>query len=212
MADKPIMFSGQMVRALLDGTKTQTRRVLYPQPSKPWGSLFSDKGKWWTGDSLTGDLIERLDVQYEVGDTLWVRENWRTEACFDDRKPSDLPNGEHVACHWEADGARRFWKYSHLPQGRLRPSIFMPRRFSRLTLTVTNVRVERLHSITLGDICAEGLARSIYEFAPVQRGFDAWQDLWSKINGAGSWEENPWVAAYTFVVEQRNIDQKGGAA
>lgn len=97
---------------------------------------------------------------------------------------------------------------------RLRPSIFMPRWASRLTLTVTDVRVQRLQDITLGDICAEGLANSIYDFRPVQRGFDAWIELWDSMNAARGfgWDKNPWVAAYTFTVHRCNIDDMDAAA
>ena len=82
----------------------------------------------------------------------------------------------------------------------------MPRSRSRLTLIVTDLRVQRLQDITLGDICAEGLATSIYDFKPIQRGFDAWIALWDSINGAGAWEANPWVVAVSFDVIKGNID------
>lgn len=213
---RPIFFSAPMVRALLDGRKTQTRRILKPQPYRSQGEwLIDDRYSQecrlydWVNDRCgRGPLVQ-------AGDRLWVRESGqllREAYDHDPRQSEDLwrdagfyhsADGEIVAARsydmpireWIDDCARIN-----------RPSIHMPRWASRLTLTVTDARVQRLQEITLGDICSEGLARSIYDFKPVQRGFDAWVELWEGINGAGSWGSNPWVAAYTFTVERRNID------
>lgn len=85
----------------------------------------------------------------------------------------------------------------------------MPRWASRLTLTVTDVRVQRLQEITLGDICTEGLARTIYDFKPATDGFRVWQELWDWLNASRGfgWDVNPWVVAMSFAVERRNIDE-----
>jgi hypothetical protein len=84
----------------------------------------------------------------------------------------------------------------------------MPRQASRITLEITDVRVERLQEITLGDICKEGLASSIYDFKPVQAGFLAFEELWDSIYGPDSWDANPWV----WVIEFKRIGQEAKAA
>lgn len=189
MSDKPIIFSAPMVRALLNGTKTQTRRVIKKKAALD--ALAIGGPNWLT---LPGNA-DLLPVNVRPGDRLWVREavawvsawGWRYRADNDDLSEK------------RESGEVEKWK----------PSIHMPRHASRLTLTVTDVRVQRLQEISLGDICAEGLARSIYDFAPVQRGFDAFDALWDSIHGKGAAAANPWVAAYTFTVQRGNIDQLG---
>ena len=125
MTDRPIIFSAPMVRALMAGTKTQTRRVVKPQPQ------------------CERPTIIKRGVRFVPGDRLWVRENWRTEARYDATAPRDLPVTAVIS--YEAD-------YLAEPndgcRGRLRPAIHMPRRASRLTLTVADVRVHRLGHMT----------------------------------------------------------------
>ena len=208
MADKPIPFFAPMVRALLDGRKTQTRRVLKPQPTADTVSLEAD-GKWWV-EHEGADLRYPLPLPYAVGDRLWVREAWRVEAAFDDRSPNQLPIGEIVAHQYEADGKRMFWRYDHLPIGRYRHARFMPRWASRLTLTVTDVRVQRVQDISEAEAEAEGVTphekpneRRWEHYVPHGVAFTA---LWNSIHGPDAWARNDWVAAYTFTVEKRNID------
>jgi hypothetical protein len=147
-------------------------------------------------------------MPYAIGDRLWVREAhyltnkhaYRLSVGVDQRIN---PRDDYEACVFKEGFDRSTGGL------RLRPSIHMPRWASRLTLVVTDVRVQRVQEVTLGDICAEGLARSIYDFKPVQTGFDAWRELWDSLNaerGFG-WDDNPWVAAYTFTVHKCNIDQ-----
>lgn len=90
------------------------------------------------------------------------------------------------------------------PHAKFWPSIHMPREFSRMTLIVTDVRIERLHDISEADSIAEGLARVDLDGMD-PRGW--YRDLWDSINGAGGWQSNPWVTAYTFRVIKQNIDQ-----
>ncbi|RWR30488.1 hypothetical protein D2T29_12520 [Sinirhodobacter populi] len=212
MTDKPILFSGPMIRALLDGRKTQTRRVLKPQPDYRGPSGFEDDKEAWGWEDEDGSHVSVLDIKpngYWAGDRLWVRETWQGLTFGDYRPTKDRVCDLRYAATdplAESDKDARGYPW--------RPSIFMPRWASRLTLTVTDVRVQRLQEITLGDICAEGLARSIYEFKPVQRGFDAWKSLWDGLNaGRGyGWDRNPWVVALTFEVAQKNIDDLAEAA
>lgn len=173
--ERPILFSAPMVRALLDGRKTMTRRIVKPQSRivvHDNGQALTDRG--W---------LPELDNPYgNVGDRLWVRET------FDAPPGSDNP-GEVV---YRAD-------YDHRePQHTWQPSIFMPRWASRLTLEIESVRVERLQDISEADAHAEGV--SIIgpdgdHFEDYRDGF-AW--LWGKINGPGSWDKNPWVWAISF--------------
>ncbi len=182
-----------MVRAILENRKTMTRRIVKPQPSMPFGGVFSDARKWWTGDSLTGEVIEALRVPYAVGDLLWVREHWRTEARYDGVSPRDLSKGALVS--HEAD-------YDNEPndgcRGRLRPSIHMPRWASRITLEVTAVRVQQLQDIRDEDAQAEGCIHHHDPAGDGQNIIEQFSYLWTSIHGPGSWEANPWVAAITF--------------
>ena len=210
MADRPILFSAPMVRALLAGTKTQTRRGLKPLPNR---TIFFDLGK--------AGLNQFQSPRIAVGDRLYVREHWRAAADYDGHSPAKshkgkpvLPNFAMIA--YEAD--------TPLPDGvgKHRQGMHLPRWASRLTLTVTDVRVERLNEISREDAIAEGLMKVGH--APPMAvemgcnwGFEgddrygspisAYASLWDHINGAGAWESNPWVVCYSFTVHHGNIDQ-----
>lgn len=228
MADRPILFSGPMVSALLTGRKTQTRRIMKVQPPKEEdfpGSVFGINRKvadgvkmfslndydrlpkhptYWDLDGSVGVARKAgfphvYDARFAIGDRLWVREAYRVHRAYDDLKPSELGGDQDVWPELDRDNCDAHGRYRH---GR-----FMPRWASRLTLKVTNVRVERLQAITLGDICAEGIGASIYDFKAVQRGFAEWTALWDSINGDGAWAANPWIVALTFEVHRPNIDQ-----
>lgn len=202
MADLPIIFSGPMVRALLDERKTQTRRSHPPEPRfAPDGCTQPDLGGrpcWW--DYWASDRAEthRFKLPYAVGDRLYVREavtwvsawGWRYRADNDDLT--------------EKRATGEVYK--------LTPSIHMPRAASRLTLTVTDVRVQRLQDISEADAVAEGCRGYISPdgedgVSPQEE----YRALWNSLNGPGAWEANPWVAAYTFTVARGNIDQIGGS-
>lgn len=228
MADKPIIFSAPMVCALLDGRKTQTRRVIknvpdapparcaprnapkHPAPyldaycgERPTSTNPRGMGRnwhWWQIDDRPGPVAFRLP--YATGDRLYVREavcwvsrlGWRYRA--DDDDLSDKREAGEV--------------------GRWHPSIHMPRLASRITLTVTDVRVQRLQEISEADAVAEGCEATGWRPTygnPDNAGFeesipakDAFADLWSSLHGPGAWEANPWVAAYSFTVQRGNID------
>lgn len=214
MTDRPILFSGPMVRALLAGRKTQTRRVLNPQP----GDDIDNAGDCETIiDMATGDEIR---MRFAEGDRLYVREEWFTTPAYDDQKPADMGGDQPVM--FKADSATVNWAEADGSRvGRRRAGMHMPRWASRLTLIVTDVRVERLHDCSERDAIAEGIVqhdgargghppifgllddRAILRPTPVE----AYSALWNSINGPGAWEANPWVVAVTFTVEQRNIDQ-----
>lgn len=186
MTERPILFSGEMVRAILAGQKTQTRRIV---------------------------KHHRLACLYgKPGDRLWVKETWATDFIHDDAKPVHIPQGAPLlfrADEGETGIAAFEW-------GRWRPSIFMRRWMSRITLELTAVRVERLQDISEEDAAAEGCTLSGVEVTAAEWMADAptrsiapgkcvirplaleYMRLWESINGAGSWAANPWVWVLTF--------------
>lgn len=225
MTDRPILFSGPMVRALLEGRKSQTRRVLKPQPVarevRPNGFFSPGYFSFTLCHDGGANETQLAPIPYASGDRLWVREAWRTSPTYDDLKPSDLGGDESI--QYAADGAWETWGWGNLGciQGRSRPSMFMPRWASRLTLTVTDVRVQRLQEISEADAKAEGVEPApcggCGEATPDRRCIgclhpfctNGFANLWDSLNqkrGFG-WSENPWVAAYTFTVHRSNIDQ-----
>lgn len=172
MKERPILFKGEMVKAILDGRKTQTRRI---------AKEFTEQH---------AGILKRFPNQKgcrhgEVGDRLWVREAFADTSMLDARHPvtyradMDVEDDMH---------ARDFpWK----------PSIFMPRAVSRLTLEIVSLRVERLQDITEEDAKAEGVPFSM--MASTHRlGF---QNLWASVNGLKSWDENP----FSWVIEFKRL-------
>jgi hypothetical protein len=213
MANRPILFSGPMVRALLSGTKTQTRRLpsfsryrgfteFGPSDTKGYDWHLRDSGMRWH-DLRHSEVLGRLPWHY--GDRLYVREHWFTWGIFDDLAPSKLTGKEGVS--YIADGV------SEPRPGKFRQGMHMPRWASRITLTVTDVRVERLQDISVADAVAEGALASsaVDQFAQVHA-IPMYRAIWTGINGDGSWGANPWVAAYTFTVAMGNIDELARAA
>lgn len=230
MSDRPIIFSAPMVRALLDGRKTQTRRVLKPFEPKPGdGAKPLPKGLIvpHAFDPKAGRFVVEKESyhppRYAPGDRLWVREAWWTHCSLDTTAPRDLLT---VAADHECGSPPPIWfGGDETPRawGKARPSIHMPRWASRLTLHVEAVRVERLQDISDTDARAEGVAlddsacdharascSEIGCFGPGYRG--PFAELWWQLHGPCAWDANPWVAAITFRVEHANIDMARGQA
>ncbi|MGF7131974.1 hypothetical protein P3T40_003457 [Paraburkholderia sp. EB58] len=209
MKERPILFSGAMVRALLDGSKTQTRRIVKAKPSdecpkEMWPHALKDiiewreqKGRWF---GLMGwRSLAFADCPYgHPGDHLWVRETWAQPTTLDPGPtfyradyPACVPPGfENVP---PADTIT--WK----------PSIHMPRAASRITLEVTGVRVERLRDISEADALAEGVEvlngggyRQYETGAGCYPAAASFRSLWRKINGEDSWDMGPWVWVVEF--------------
>jgi len=187
MKERPILFSGPMVRAILDGSKTQTRRVAKPVRRYEHNNicrpdLVEDPyGVWWHGVSENVGCFQ-ICPHGTPGDRLWVRETWAVQHEYDAAAPSEI-------------GASARWRYAateDLGGLRKRPSIFLPRRGSRILLKITDVRVQRLQGISDEDARAEGYDRS---HAFPREWFAL---LWERIHGPGSWHANPWVWAITF--------------
>jgi hypothetical protein len=219
MTDKPITFSAPMVRALLDGPKTQTRRVTTQPRFDAQGCHLAGVGpQWWDYWSSDRAEVHRFKVLYAPGDRLYVREQFWS--C-----PTALTESGWDVHAFRADD-------DGPAHGRtLRPSIHMPRWASRITLTVTEVRVQRLQDISEADATAEGVVEvsAQWQDADEPATFPSYQaygqeacfsgagaarlsfmTLWNSLHGPEAWGENPWVAAVSFTVEQRNID--AGAA
>lgn len=201
MADRPIHFSAPIVRALLDGRKTQTRRVLKLQP-EPLGRFVGFSGSAETA---------RCKVRYASGDRLWVREAVITGYGIDDKY--GRPTGDKRVWYRATDSNLTWFDpdtETTLDNPPWRPSIHMPRWASRLTLTVTDVRVQRLHAISEADAVAEGVQTGTYGGArnpsrSTHRQEFSW--LWDRLHGHDAWNANPWVCALTFTVHRCNIDQ-----
>jgi hypothetical protein len=185
MKARPILMSAPMIRALIAGTKTQTRRTAKPQPECAFivaapGSPACPYG--------------------QPGDLLYVKENWAYRLDHDEYSRSQLYEmGVRQAWYW-ADGPGRCCNTGcDGAAGRVRTARFMPRWASRLTLRITDVRVQRLQEISEADAIAEGVepqgARMHYCV------------LWKAINGAGSWAENPFVWCISFECIHLNVDE-----
>ena len=217
--ERPILFSAPMVRALLAGTKTQTRRVV-KMKSHQQIEQRDDGTNWpWMYDGER-DCDSWMACHYgQPGDRLWVKETWRTADTLDALSPSAIAekcmdagySKPWAPLQWEADGQRnREWSGFGpgngvvVGPGKTRVSIHMPRWASRITLEVTGVRVERLQDISEADAIAEGARNSLHlpggRFAR-----ENFEHLWWTIHGDGSWESNPWV----WVIEFKRVE--GGA-
>jgi len=224
-----------MVRALLAGTKTQTRRVVKGDiVSHSDGSkrrVFMDRDIAEVNALLKerqDSPLKRVACPYGQGkDRLWVKETWRTGTRLDAMSPSQIEQkcrdagydkGACCPVRYLADGHTTQWgdrdtdDFGHF--GKTRVSIHMPRWASRLTLEITGVRVERLQSISKADAIAEGITYSNdfegfhTEECRHYHGTDpriSYEKLWASINGPGSWDANPWV----WAVEFRRSDGNG---
>lgn len=210
-----------MVRALLDGRKTQTRRVIKLPHNNPLGQWEpSTVGGPNGGRTADGQLVPLQDAIWHTrtgdslicphgqpGDRLWVRETWRGVVAINPPGKSTelgvaryVPDQEH--CRRVEYQATHAWDSEPW-----RPSIHMPRWASRITLEVTGVRVERLQDISEADAIAEGIEKtaagfwSTYGQSDVNGTYSpvtSYRCLWNSINGADSWDANPWVWVVDF--------------
>lgn len=220
--ERPILFNGAMVRALLSGAKTQTRRVMKPQP-EPTPSDYPTPGHRWPSKAHQTMLHVEAEMQKltglaghacpfgQPGDRLWVRETTEADHDTSDAVTLSRYSADGAPVCYAAgtgdgfDGAIQHWRYGR----NSRPSIHMPRDACRLVLGITDVRVERLHAISEADALAEGVdAASVegYRFCPVAdvmsraAGF-AFRDLWTSTGG--DWDSNPWV----WVIEFKRVEE-----
>jgi len=206
MKERPILFSSPMVRALLDGSKTQTRRAIKIQPHiDSMGNFIWNEMNF--GQEIGGEPCVRNFIKFhcpygKIGDRLWVRETWAKAK-------------SHTSSHifYKADGDNQQGKQFALSyterENKWRPSIHMFRDYSRINLEITAVRVERLNDISDADAKAEGVLQvesDGYQNYDGTGGYwgsavNSFETLWESINGTGSWQANPWV----WVVEFKRI-------
>lgn len=245
MTVKPIIFSAPMIRALLAGSKTQTRRVLkLPTKTFSGGPIYErkDMGGWMATTSGGGGCFtlardgsripapERvaiwhqttgacMETPYQPGDRLWVREGFALLPKSAYNLPKTIAQDPDNAAYYRADfdrSGKPAWK----------SSMFMPRWASRLTLAVTDVRVQRLQDISEADAIAEGVEPLHQGWYPYgistfmtmmigdrevpaqycQNAVESYHRLWNTLHGPAAWDENPWVCALTFAVHRCNID------
>jgi len=191
MTEKPILFSGEMVRAILEGRKTQTRRVITQQPSAKLYQYMS-RNEWYEADGQEPKYHTLRKSPYGVtGDLLWVRETW-AQLCEAD----ELTGKCDVA--YRADDWPEDERGPDYINGTWRPSIFMPRWASRITLEVERVRVERVQDIGDDSCEAEGVSLANASIPGYLR--KRFQTLWDSINSKRgfSWSYNPWVWVVYF--------------
>ncbi|AOR77186.1 hypothetical protein [Novosphingobium resinovorum] len=226
MTTKGIIFSAPMVRALLDGRKTQTRRLIKLPPAP------EHLGEWQASTVGGPGILDRhgnetpeypcvwhtrtgatIVPPYAVGDRLYVREAFRGPYAYE-AHGYKLKDWGNKPCWYTADGepagrgAAFYW-----PKGR--PSIHMPRWASRLWLEVTAVRVQRLQDISEDDAEAEGAERLVFDGEAFYAGSPegtyrcGFAGIWSHLHTAEGehWDDNPWIVAVTFDVHRGNIDQ-----
>lgn len=217
MKERPILFSAPMVKALLEGRKTQTRRIVKPQPriftpeyDRQWhvnaippGGGLPELWSWWEGPAHGQTCYHTAKCPYGVpGDELWVRETWMEVSDPDTLKPSGRviyrathEGREPIRC--DGDGFQ-VWNKDNSAASAWKPSIHMPRWASRISLVVKSVRVERLQDISEEDALAEGVPTQTSSY---RRQFAY---LWDSINGdtgPNSWIGNPWVWVIEFEVK-----------
>ena len=200
MTDRPIIFSAPMIKALLDGRKSQTRRVLTGKSGIAAAHSVERIGAHWIACEY--DRRWPLRLPYAPGGRLWVREAHALVPSSAYRMSDGVAQAIDPA---DADSACVYREGWERCAPRWRPSIHMPRWASRLTLVVTDVRVTRLHDIIRGDAMAEGCPFSNMAAGPDPR--EWFRDLWNSIHGPEAWAANPWVAALTFKTHRCNIDK-----
>jgi hypothetical protein len=180
MKERPILFSTIMVKAILEGRKTQTRRIMKIQPDGRGTRCTNVHFEDWHG--------RELKCPYGwVGDLLWVRETWQ-----------------------KIEGNRIIYKADPIIWGgKWKSSIFMPKQFSRIKLQITDIRVEKLCDISEEDAMAEGIdlpnyAEQANKDVKYPEPSDIYAELWDEINGTGSWIKNSWVWVIIFTIENLN--------
>jgi hypothetical protein len=194
---KPMLFSSSMILALLDGSKSMTRRMMKPQPD----AAFLARGvegivpqwpaqngvRWFMSDGLS----ELVKCPHPPGSRIWVKETFTIANCEVVYRASVSKDDMDLSESWM--------------EGPWKPSIFMPKWASRITLEVTAVKVERLQDISEEDAKAEGVSpicKCCYGLIPCSTSEPTWllpfQRLWETIHGPGSWEQNPWLWVYQF--------------
>ncbi|EAR7455141.1 hypothetical protein [Salmonella enterica] len=211
MSERGMIFNGEMVRAILDGRKTQTRRPIKWKQTRFTEIAERDDGSlWpWAEDCERGGDIWFACPYGEIGDRIWVRETWQVihdhideSSHVEDRTyaPS-IPKEKDR--YWHTVYAEHFGDESREDRGfPWRPAIHMPRWASRILLEITDVRVERLRDLSEEDAKSEGIIPSAGGVLPGWEYRINFRDLWMDIYGTDNWEANPWV----WVIEFKRVE------
>lgn len=210
---KPILFSTPMVEALLNGTKTQTRRTIYFDVNQKDVDSYEQIASNYFSFKKNNEFIAGRSPKWKAGDILWVREKFRIMINCETKEFSSY---EYFA------GNQEFYEYLKKKGQKVKwkPSLFMPKDACRLFLKVKAIRVERLHDISTFDIKSEGVIypghfvlgvqNNALSFLPKGKNlntnppteeeifFAHWAELWCKINGLHSWSSNPFVWVIEF--------------
>lgn len=198
MKERPILMHARSINGILEGRKTQTRRIIKPAPG-----LDESKSSALVNEAWQAGFVDAKCPFGVPGDRLWVRETWSAPHAFDGHPPRLIPAGTtfHYAATEERGGL--LW----------RPSIHMPRWASRLTLEVTGIRVERAQDISFADCRAEGCDPNWQGLAPHpdcncdgKHVGEKWhfRELWDDTNGKGAWDRNDWC----WVVEFKRLERE----
>ncbi len=221
MKERPILFTGPMVRAILEGRKTVTRRIAKPVKHPDLGNIYAPGALVLEHEPQ--HVVDRACPYGQPGDRLWVRETWTDvnmcgapalayRADEDIRDLMEEPGflDDRGAFNYDDPRVKPYpfacW-YAELDQARWRPSIHMPRWASRILLEITSVRVERLQDISEEQAIAEGPPGLAFPAPPGSHWVTedgrrrAFMRLWDDVNGAGAWDANPWV----WVVEFKRV-------
>lgn len=212
--ERPILFSTPMVKAILDGRKTETRRIIKPQPI--WnveedGNIYQGNHKGYIkvdGHPNWRELFVSEFCTHEVGDILWVKETFREYY-----EPNGNPNEPLIAYKADDNASPDKW----------RPSLFMPKYIARIWNLIKSVHIEKLQDITEAGALAEGIpfyksstgddlyykdymadskgyGHPEYDYPTVSTAVESFKTLWQSINGIESWEVNPWVWVIKYKV------------
>lgn len=223
MKKRPILFNAEMVNAILEGRKTQTRRIVKNQPLDKSKSCFviESTDRQQIGTFRFSDINHENPVYIRcphgsAGDQLWVKETYAVGVCSDRLKPSELSPRFHLVDNggiwYEADTTCP--KSPVTEKGKIRPSLFIPKWASRINLIIDSISSQRLHDINQDDAIAEGIElvehncfknyltgppndeRPGYEY--LEDPIGSFRSLWKSINGIDSWNSNPWVWVIRF--------------
>jgi hypothetical protein len=192
---KGILFKPEMIQAIIEGRKTQTRRVIKPQP------IIAQTYKGLTLKDLEYDGFK---PRYQVGEPVYIKEAWATEKQYDHLKPSEIPHTAKI--FYVSDGVGE-WP-TNLSIGKLRSPLFLPEPFARYFILIKDVRAERLQEISEWDAQAEGI-EAFYRTTPCGYSWEAKErtkrfiELWNSINKDYPWESNPWVFRYEFEYQSK---------
>lgn len=190
MKERPILFSTEMINAILDGRKTQTRRIVKPQPGKSYctkcGEIIEICECEFDGDEKANKHTKTITVENAknkfgvTGDILWVRESWN----------SIYGNYFYKADQTKFDKEHTTW----------RPSIHMPREACRIKLRITDIEISKVQNIGTFDLLREGMTTKLRDYAAELDLYNQFSQLWDKLNKQRgySWESNPFVWVISF--------------